>query len=315
MGSRSFNVVVVLFWLSTMTWLVVFKVLPPLQIGDPPDYRSVLAVDDSQPADCWLIRLDEQPIGWAVTQAVRAKDDMVALHSRVYFQHLPVDRLATKWLGAFVGPMLRQFGNLEIDIRSRMDFDPLYRPVGFESKMSVANLPEAIRMHGTIDGSQMKMSLHAGDFTYKTERYLPPNSLVMEELRPQSQLRRLRLGQTWAMPVYSPFRPASSPVEVLQATVERRDPIVWDGVESQALLVVYRGDSGASLLVKREARGRLWVRPDGVILKQEVSMYGTRLQFLRLDPAHAEPLQRSLVGRWWSDWQGPAPDELLDRLR
>jgi hypothetical protein len=35
MGSRWFNTLVVLVWLTTTTWLVVAKVVPPLKRGDP----------------------------------------------------------------------------------------------------------------------------------------------------------------------------------------------------------------------------------------------------------------------------------------
>ena len=42
MGNLQFNVVVVLFWCTTMGWLVVAKILPPLRVGEPPNYASIL---------------------------------------------------------------------------------------------------------------------------------------------------------------------------------------------------------------------------------------------------------------------------------
>ena len=67
MGHRFFNSVVVVFWLSTMTWLIVAKVLPPLQVGEPPSYRSVYAVDRDSPPEpiCWEMLWNDQPMGWA----------------------------------------------------------------------------------------------------------------------------------------------------------------------------------------------------------------------------------------------------------
>ena len=38
MGNHPFNVIVVLFWLATMSWLIVAKVLPPMRVGEPPSY-------------------------------------------------------------------------------------------------------------------------------------------------------------------------------------------------------------------------------------------------------------------------------------
>ena len=40
MGSRTYNTVVVLFWLSTMVWLLVAKVIPDLRKGDPPNHLA-----------------------------------------------------------------------------------------------------------------------------------------------------------------------------------------------------------------------------------------------------------------------------------
>ena len=42
MLSRWSNIAIVLFWLATMSWLVVTKFLPPLRIGQPPDYHAIL---------------------------------------------------------------------------------------------------------------------------------------------------------------------------------------------------------------------------------------------------------------------------------
>jgi len=42
MSSRWFNVLLGAFWLATMSWLVVAKVLLPLLRGDPPNYQTIL---------------------------------------------------------------------------------------------------------------------------------------------------------------------------------------------------------------------------------------------------------------------------------
>ena len=55
MEQRWSNVVIVLFWLATMTWLVVEKVLPGLQQGEPPNIRSVYAAADREPQVGWKV--------------------------------------------------------------------------------------------------------------------------------------------------------------------------------------------------------------------------------------------------------------------
>ena len=65
MLSRWFSAVVVLFWLSTMSWLFVAKVLRPLRDGEPPNYRTVLQelAEHAEGPVAWRISLDGHPIG------------------------------------------------------------------------------------------------------------------------------------------------------------------------------------------------------------------------------------------------------------
>ena len=94
MGNHPFNVIVVLFWLATMSWLVVAKVLPPLRVGEPPSYRSILDQSQKQLPVCWNIRLQDKSIGWAANRVERRPDGITELVSRVYLQDVPLDRFA-----------------------------------------------------------------------------------------------------------------------------------------------------------------------------------------------------------------------------
>ena len=305
MGSRAFNTAVVLVWLAAMSWLVVEKILPPLQIGEPPNYKAILNNSNKQPPVCWAIRWNDQPVGFAASIVLERQDNMREIHSRVFFSQLPLDEMAPGWLGAIVRPMLSRAGNLDMDAQSRLEIDPLDRLAGFESKVRLANIPDAIRMTGTIDGSQLKLAVQSGDFAYRTEKYLPPDALVGDELSPQAQLPGLRKGQTWTMPIYSPFRPPNSPLDILQATVERDDSIVWDGENHSTLLVVYRSEAGSGVLSPQEPRGKLWVRRDGMVLKQEVNVFNSRLHFVRLSMADGVKLIDELNRALGLDWNGP----------
>ncbi len=160
-----------------------------------------------------------------------------------------------------VKPLLRP-GSLALDARNRVDIDPLGRLTGFESRVQVANVPDAIRIQGQVEGTQLHISMSSGDtISYKDDRYLPPGAFVGDELLPQATLPGLRVGQSWTMPVYSPFRPHKNPMEVLQVEVEGFERIQWNGKSVNSLLVVYRDDSGSGLASQREPRGKLWVRP------------------------------------------------------
>jgi hypothetical protein len=309
MGSRAFNTAVVLVWLAAMSWLVIEKVLPPLQVGEPPNYKAILANVDEQPPICWAIRWNDQPIGFAASTILTREDNMREIHSRVFFSQLPLDQMAPGWLGAIVRPMLASVGTLDMDAQSLLQIDPLDRLAGFESKVRLANIPEAIRMSGVIEGTQLKLAVHSGDFSYRTEKYLPPDALVGDELSPQAHLPGLRKGQKWTMPVYSPFRPPNSPIDILQASVERDETIAWNGETCETRLVVYRSDSGSGLMTTQEPRGKLWVRHDGLVLKQEVVVFNSRLHFVRLSLADGKKLIGELNSTLGSEWDGPLTSE------
>lgn len=300
MGSRTFNTVVVVFWLATMSWLLKEKVLPPLQVGEPPNYGSIVRRSELNHPVCWGIRLNGRQLGWAVSCVVPREDGMTELHSRVFFERLPVDELAPGWLGAFVRPVLDRSGKLDMEAKSRLAIDPLGRLVNFESRLRMANLHDAIRVQGHVEGMRLKLSAQSGTFEYKTDRYLPPEALVGDLLSPQVRLPGLRLGQRWTMPVYSPFRPPNNPMEILQASVDRSEVMRWDHNPVQTLVVTYRSDSGSALTLASENRGKLWVKQDGLVLRQEMSLFNSRLEFIRLPGTH-EDLGTLGKGDDWSE--------------
>ncbi len=314
MGGRAFNTAVVLVWLAAMSWLVVVKVLPPLQVGEPPSYKAILSNSTEQPPVCWVIRWNDESVGFAASRVVEQVDNMREIHSRVFFSQLPLNEMAPGWLGAIVRPLLFRLGSLDMDAQSRLEIDPLDHLVGFESKVRLANIPDAIRMHGTMEGSQLKLSIQSGDFSYHTEKYLPPDALVGDELSPQANLPGLRKGQTWTMPIYSPFRPMDSPMDILQATVERDDSILWNNEACEVLLVVYRSEAGSGAISGQESRGRLWVRHDGLVLKQEVNVFNSRLQFVRLSPDDGKRLLEGLNSTLGKDWDGPLTSKHAQRI-
>ena len=95
------------------------------------------------------------------------------------------------------------------------------------------------------------------------------------------------MGQRWTLPVYNPLHP-DSPIDMLQATVEGTEQIVYDGIGVNTLLVVvYRSDPGSENATDRTPRSKLWVDSSGLVLRQETTLFGSRLTFARLSPAAA----------------------------
>jgi hypothetical protein len=284
-GHRLFNAVVVVFWLSTMTWLVVVKVLPPLQIGEPPNYRSIYANAPNEYPEsvCWDMLWNDRPMGWAKTAVWRAYSGVTEVTSLVHFDHVPVDELAPAWIRPVLRRAVEPIGTLAMDANSRLEIDPLGRLSGIYSRVRAKGYPAEIVIRGKVEGTTLKGTVRSGLLNQPFERYLPPDALMGDELSPQGRMPGLRIGQEWTVPVYSPLRFSDNrnPIEILHAKVEDQEWVA-EGEESiQTLVVVYRTDSGSILGGAQTPRGKLWVADDGTVVKQTTRLFGSELAFVR----------------------------------
>lgn len=289
MYSRWYNVAVVGLWLAAMAWLVIEKVMPPLLIGHPPSYAAILSAERRQPVVGWQIIIGGQPRGWALSRTSRMVDDTTEIHSQVHFDDLPIKDFIPDWLRAAVGPSIAR---LRMDAESTMIIDPLAQLSSFNSTLRLNQTEFVIKLQGTVVGNRLKLVASFGGLP-PSQADLPANSLLRDALSPRTELPGLQLGQTWTVPVYSPLRPLNDPLEILQATVESSESIVWDGRREETWLVVYRADGGCGLGSDEPCRGRLWVRRDGTVLKQQVMFLRTTMTFTRL----TEPETASLASR------------------
>lgn len=287
MSNRWFNLAIVLLWLASMSWLIAEKVAPPLRLGDRP------AAPDSQvqPARtpvAWQLLLNDKPLGWAATDSVQRPDRIVELRNRVHLDRFPLKEIAP-WLARIFDPDGRD-GDLPFDTDSRIELAD-DRLLGFHTSLSFGEVKDAILVHGTAEGTRLKLNVKAGELAYNTTTDLAADRLVGDSLSPRNRLAGLSVGQTWTEPVYNPMQPPTSPLQILEATVERTEPIAWNGQIVKTSVVVYRDDPGAES-ASRLARARAWVARDGEVLKQEVFLLGVKLLFVRLPPGQTlESLQ------------------------
>ena len=214
------------------------------------------------------------------------------VRSQVHFDQLPLADLAPPWLRTLLKVGKRSVVRMEMYAESTLTIDPLDGLERFESVLRLDPLEDAIVLRGTIEGTRLKLAVRAGSFQGNTEAYLPPDALLGDALSPQTQLPGLRQGQTWTVPVYSPLRPPGNPLEILQAKVERMERIAWGGRSEETWVVVYRRDSGFVLGGRKTPRGKLWVRRDGTVLKQQVMILDSTMTFVRLPDDEAAALAR-----------------------
>lgn len=310
MYSRWFNIAVVLLWLSTMGWLLVAKIMPPLLVGDPPNYRTILAAQKNEPPAGWRMDFNDRELGWALNLVSHRPNDVTEIHSRVHFNEIPLQSLASGWARTWLLSLMDlSTVNLHLDADSTLVIDPLGRLMRFESVLRVESVEDVIRILGTVDEGQLKLEVRAGNLPNPIKTFLPSDAVVVDAFSPQAQLPGLRAGQTWTVPVYSPLHPSRNPLEILHATVEGTAPILWDGRTEDVWLVVYRTDPGVGLGSSDTPRGRLWVRRDGTVLKQQVMILDSTMTFVRLTDKQAAKLAAEVGlfyetvdgGRWKVD--------------
>jgi hypothetical protein len=178
-----------------------------------------------------------------------------------------------------------------MDVSSTLEIDPLGHLTRFRSSLRVSGMRESVVITGRAQASRLIITVESGSTQSPNfEANLPRDALVADELSPTSRINGLRLNQEWTVPVFSPLRPPTNPVEILQAKVESRQPIEWEGKVTPAFAVVYRADSGSLFYSSKQARSKLWVRDDGLVLKQEVNVLGSRLVFTRMNAEKSEEI-------------------------
>lgn len=300
MFSRKSSLLVFLFWLITMGWLVRTKILPSLLVGRPPNYQQIAAEDPALPDEVqWQISLRGRKLGWANTRVERTNDGVLEFHNRVHLVRLPLAELAPPFLAWLLERV--EGGNealrvqIGMEAASMLQVDPLGRPIGFQAQAGFGQrypgAPERdllespdflVTIRGTVERDRLQLYIRYGDTVSHTSHWLPPDALVSDALAPLGRLPGLRVGQTWSVPIYSPFRAPSLSLDVLHARVVREEPLEWHGQIVHALLVEYYGDAGSGLSTGRSPRARAWVAPDSRVLRQELSLAGDWLRFDRV---------------------------------
>jgi hypothetical protein len=162
--------------------------------------------------------------------------------------------------------------------------------VDFDSVLKVDRSQELGRIRGKVEGTYLEVTVHPSGLTFKVR--LSPQSRLGDAFSPQAPLPGLRDGQTWTVPSCSFHLYPNNPVEILQAKVEGQTTIFWDGRRERTWLVVFRDDPGGRS--DKAPRGRLWVRcEDGEVLRQQVSLFGSDMVFVRMSQSETAALEKA----------------------
>ena len=285
-------------WLTTTGWLVVAKVLPPWLVGDPPNYQKIVEAQNPLPPVGWTVMLDDKPVGWSLTDTKLQPTGLTEIHGRVHFDSMPLEEMMPGWLRTFSRLVSKPVQKLKMDARSELFIDAFGRLYRFHSSMKLDPLNETVSMHGMVEGRRLEVRVRTSAVSFTREVPLPSNALLADALSPQTQLPGLHIGQKWTVPEFSPLLPSQNLLEIVHAKVEGMEPIIWNGAVENAWVVVYRADAGN--VTEQAPKGKLWVRRDGAVLRQQASLFDMTLTFVRLPEDEAAKLVARAGRHWWN---------------
>jgi hypothetical protein len=273
------SLLILVYWSVAAFCLLKWDVLPEMSIGYPPDLRGIAFASESNRPVRWSIQVldgpgadDRRTVGEAVTASTRQPDGWYEMTSRVDFDAGTLLR----------GTMLAMRESVPVQVQSRYHIDPSGNLQNFDLRVSSKDFgEELVHATGRLRNGEMEIVLRGPlPILNKTKTFpYEPRSVVSDLLGPLDRLPGLHIGQRWEMEVINPF---SSQVERVRVDVTGRKMIHWAG-NTVSTYEVEQKVSGM--------RMRTWVRPDGVILRQEVPFPFVRLVLERRGEDAPEPLE------------------------
>lgn len=259
MPSRFVSLAILIYWCVAAFFLLTWEVLPELSLGYSPDFRAIVSAGEQERPVAWTIQIIDDPksvesrrtIGEAVTESRRMRDGWFELTSDV--------RLDAG--GLFKENPFGAKTSVPLEIRSVYRVDSAGNLRSFDLKVSPRESRESLFLvRGRLKGNVMDvvskgplpMLNQSRSFLYE------PRSVVQDALGPLDRLPGLHLGQRWDSRVISPF---TGQVEKVRVEVQRRVLIHWNGEPVSAFEVVHHSGPFSATT---------WVRPDGLIIRQEV---------------------------------------------
>ncbi|WZO99421.1 hypothetical protein EP7_001027 [Isosphaeraceae bacterium EP7] len=258
MPSRLAQVAILVTWAAAAVALFTRDLLPEFLIGAAPDLRALASPGTPPGPVKWVILTAEgrstlalRPVGEATTETKPTLDGGVELTSEAWFNS---------------GELLRGTP-LAIPHESRLEMKSVYRVdksgslQGFTASIRADDDRDAlVSMVGQVKlrTLEVKSTGPLPILTWTKSFPYEPRGLVQATMGAMDRLPGLKLGQRWDTRVVSPL---TGRVETVRVEVARRAELYWDGGMVSTLEVVAH---------MTPLRATTWVRPDGLVLRQEV---------------------------------------------
>lgn len=273
MPPRLVSVGLLLYWAVAALSLITHDLLPEWTLGSPPDLRTISRAEDGARPGRWAVQVVDDPrspdirrtVGQAMTEGVRLGDGSIVMASRVWFDAG----------GLLKGTPFDSRSEARIEVASNYLVDPSGNLRSLRARVRAVNDPEdLLDVHGVLKNRAIEITTRS-PFPFpllNQTRMIPyePRGVVQNALGPIDRLPGLQVGQRWDTRVVSPF---TGRADVVRAEVTRRRLIHWNNNPVTALEVVQH---------ITPLSARTWVRPDGLVLRQEVPFPFVKLVLERL---------------------------------
>lgn len=292
-AGRIFPILVLSFWVASMGWLVKTKVIPLMVVRSAP-IRHTLPDKESGDVleESWVIQWQDRTIGNVQTRAFRDASHG-QIDSLVSLDDAPADDMLREFFGPanhLIKLAVRDFrtNSLSLRITSTMMLDYAGQLESFSSRVHLGGVGNLFQIQGNATGHALSIDVNAvGEFWPSTfpkklltrEFELPSESFVADAFAPPSQLKDLRVGSTWQHHTYRALSP-NQPLQRVQASVNSIENIGWQGNSVPTFVVSLRNVDN-DLSVSDEEIGKMWVRADGIVLRQTLRFGNLEIRFVR----------------------------------
>jgi hypothetical protein len=271
MPSRAVCLVILLYWVVASSNLIRRDILPVLGFVRPPDLRAIALAEENPRPSRWSVEVidnaltpeSRRKVGEAVTTSRRWADGWVRITSTVWFDSG----------GLLLGTPFANRTSVHMEVKSVYRVDPSGNLQSFRATVKpVGDTDELLRIDGELRNRVMEITTSGPLPILNQERSYPyeARSLLQNALGPFDRMPGLQVGQRWETRMVSPL---TGQIEVVQVEVPRRTMIQWDRQSVAAYEVVNH---------MTPLSARTWVRPDGVVLRQEVPFPFVKLILERL---------------------------------
>ena len=259
MPHRLICLAILLFWTIAAGALFTRDVLPNYLLGPPPDLRAISQADQTPGPVRWSILATDdgvkpnlRSVGQITTEVLKKRDGWVRMTSSAWLDSAELlrgsalDSPASERIGIIGAYEVDATGNLQ-NFRIGVRTDEWSRQ-------------EWLTLEGRLKKDTFEISSRSPVSLFNSTHTMPyrPRQIVQNSLGPLDRMPGLQVGQTWESPVVSPLTGA---IQSCRVEVVGTEHIIWGSTPILTYKVVTR---------MTPISAATWVRPDGLVLRQEV---------------------------------------------